>query len=370
MKGEILLNDLILQLIEDNYVAVVITAFLMIFAYTNNNFEKNKNRMFLAAAYCILLLIIEEAWEAQLALRAKPTMLRVLLSAIGYSLRPMIPFFLCLTNKRYTRKQLFLLLIPLVYNGLVAFSALFSSISFSYSPDNHFVRGPLGITPFLIAAFYIAVLLYQTTRSWRKGGMKEAMILTAIVMLAFLSTVLESIFGFQFIQNPSMATSVTFFYLFLHSNQNNRDPLTGALTRRRFYLDADKHSSTLTAVISLDLNNLKTLNDQYGHLEGDRALTGVTDIIQHYMGTHSSLYRTGGDEFMILCYKMKAEAVETLIEKIRNDLSNTKYRCAIGYVLYTQQMNIERACQIADSVMYENKRLMKAESREKTEKDG
>lgn len=353
---------MIFELIENNFVAVVITSFLILFVLTNNNFEKKTNRLFLAAAFCILILIVEEAWEAQLALAEAPVLMRTVLSAIGYSLRPMVPYFLVLMMRKNTKIQFLLISIPLGFNALVSFSSLFCGLAFWYTQDNEFVRGPLGITPFLVAAFYVAILLFQTVREWRKGGFKEALIVSAIVLLAFLSTVLESLLGIRFIQNPSMATSITFYYLFLHSNQNNRDPLTGALTRRRFYLDAGKYHATLTAVISLDLNDLKTLNDQYGHVAGDRALITVTDVIKKYMGTRASLYRIGGDEFMILCYKLGEDAVQNLIRRIRSDLEKTEYRCAIGYAAYSYQASFDSVCHAADNIMYEDKRRMKSES--------
>lgn len=349
------------ELIEDNFVAVVITLFLILFVVTNNNFKKKTNRLFLAAAFCILILIVEEAWEAQLALAPAPVTMRVVLSAVGYSLRPMIPYFLIMISKKYTRKGFALVSIPLIFNVLVSFSSLFCKLAFWYTPDNAFMRGPLGITPFLVAAFYVVLLLGQTARDWRKGGFKEALIVSAIVILAFLSTVMESLFGFRFIQNPCMATSITFYYLFLHSNQNNRDPLTGALTRRRFYLDADKYRSTLTAVISLDLNDLKALNDKYGHVEGDKALTTVTNVIKRHMGPRAALYRIGGDEFMILCYKLNEQDVLRLIGKIRGDLEKTSYQCAIGYALYLYQANLDSVCNTADKIMYEDKKRMKGE---------
>lgn len=352
---------MVFELIEENFVAVIIASFLILFAMTNNNFKKRTNRFFLGAAVCILILIVEEAWEARLALADTPVVMRTVLSSIGYSLRPLIPYFLLKTEKKGTRKEFILFSFPLVFNAMVSFSALFCKLSFWYTPDNEFVRGPLGTTPFVVAGFYMIILLVQTVRGWRKGGFKEALIVSAIVILAFLSTLMESLFGFQFIQNPCMATSITFYYLYLNCNQNNRDPLTGAMTRRRFYLDAEKNSSTLTAVISLDVNNLKTLNDQYGHAEGDKALTTVSDIVKKYMGRRASLYRVGGDEFVILCYKLDEEAVQKMIRKIRSDLKQTKYTCAMGYALYTQKHSFETICQVADRVMYEDKKLMKAQ---------
>lgn len=350
---------MVFELIQSNFVGVAITSFLILFILTNNNFEKKTNRLFLASALCVLILIIEEAWEAQLALQPVFAPLRVPLSAIGYLLRPMVPYFLVIMIKKYTRARTILISIPLAFNVLVSFSALFCGLSFSYTPDNEFVRGPLGLTPFVVAGFYIVVLLALTMRECRNGGIMEAMIVSAIVLLAFISTIMESLFHFQFIQNPSIATSITFYYLFLHSNRNNRDPLTGALTRRRFYLDAEKHRTALTAVISLDLNNLKTLNDQYGHVEGDKALTSVSGVIKKYTGPKASLYRIGGDEFMILCYRMNEKNIQEMISGIRADLEKTKYRCAIGHALYTSQMKLDYVCHLADNMMYENKREMK-----------
>lgn len=350
---------MVYEFVQSNYVGVVITSFLILFILTNNNFEKKTNRLFIAASFCVLILIVEEAWEAQLAMNTVYTPLRVLLSAIGYALRPMVPYFLVLMVKNYSKNRIIVISIPLIFNVLVSFSSLFCGLSFGYTQDNEFVRGPLGLTPFLIAGFYVVVLLVLTVKECRNGGLVEAMIVSAIVLQAFISTILESLFQFRFIQNPSIATSIAFYYLFLHSNRNNRDTLTGALTRRRFYLDADKHKSTLSAVISLDLNNLKTLNDKYGHIEGDKALITVTAVIKKYMGARSSLYRIGGDEFMILCYKLNETQVQEMIGRIRADLEKTKYRCAIGYALYSNRMKLDRVCQIADDIMYEDKRKMK-----------
>lgn len=62
---------------------------------------------------------------------------------------------------------------------------------------------------------------------------------------------------------------------------------------------------------------------------------------------------------MILCYKLNETQVQEMIGRIRADLEKTKYRCAIGYALYSNRMKLDRVCQIADDIMYEDKRKMK-----------
>lgn len=348
------------EIIQQNFMGVVISLFLILFILANNNFDKKTNRLFLASAVCVLLFILEEAWEWQLAQRTSYTEPRVLLSAIGYVLRPMTAYFLVMIICRNSVKSRILLSIPIAINAVVSFSALFGKWAFCYTETNEFVRGPLGFVPFATAAFYVLVILFMEIADSKKAGRMEIITVLAIVFLAILATIMESAFGFRSIQSAASGTSITFYYLFLHTNQNNRDPLTSALVRRRFYLDAEKYRTTLSAVISLDLNNLKELNDKYGHIEGDKALITMTNVVKRCLTRRAALYRTGGDEFMILCYKMNEKEVQELIKHIQDAMEKTEYRCAIGYALYHYYAGLEHVCQIADKAMYENKVKMKA----------
>lgn len=352
---------MLVEIIQQNFIALVVILFLIMFIMTNSNFDKKTNRLFLASALCLLVLVIEETWEVQMAQEPTYSSLRVLLSAIGYTLRPTTVFFLVMIIDKSITKRLSMLAIPIIVNAFISFSALFGDWSFSYTVNNEFVRGPLGMTPFIVGGFYIIVLLYRTIRDSRKGGATETMTLVAIGLLTLIATIMESVFDFRGIQCACGGISIVFFYLFLHTNQNNRDPLTGALTRRKFYLDAAKYNNTLSAVISLDLNDLKKINDNYGHLEGDKALLTITTIIKKHMNKRRALYRTGGDEFMILCYRMSEQEVKDLIKIIQTDIDSTQYRCAIGYALHNDKGELDSTCQEADDEMYKNKLVMKGQ---------
>lgn len=350
---------MLFETIQNNYVAFSIAVFLILFIKTNSNFEKRTNKFFLVASFCILTLIIEEVCEEQLSMKTVYQPLRVPLSVIGYVLRPVVPYCLVMIVRKFTKKQNLFLVMPLVCNLLISMSAFFCGAAFSYTADNQFHRGALGYAPFITAGIYVTVLLILNVKNSRTGNLRETLIVSAIVMLAIISTVMESAFHFSFIQNATMGVSVTFYYLFIQSNRNNRDPLTNALTRRKFYLDGEKYNSSISAVISLDLNNLKQLNDVYGHKEGDKALVSITQLIKKYMNRYASLYRIGGDEFMILCYRLSEKEVQEMIDRIQEDLNHTKYRCAFGYAMWNHEEDFDSVCQIADKMMYENKRFMK-----------
>lgn len=351
---------MLFDFIQKSFIGIVIAVFLMLFILTNTNFDKKINRLFLAASLCVLTLILEEAWEAQLAMQTSYAPLRVPLSVLGYSLRPVIPYLMILTVRSQTRAQAALLAIPLALNALIASSAFFCRLSFWYTAENSFMRGPLGAVPFVTAGLYVVVLLAVTFQACRNGGLMEAIIVSAIVLLAFAATLMETGLGLRFIQNPCMATSITFYYLFLHSYHSNRDPLTGALTRRKFYLDAQKQRAAITTIISIDMNGLKQINDQEGHLAGDRALITVADVIQRSAGPKTTLYRIGGDEFMLVCSRLTETDAEKVVGQIRAGLEKTKYRCAIGRARCLPEMSLDDVCHLADNAMYMDKRRMKA----------
>ena len=130
-------------------------------------------------------------------------------------------------------------------------------------------------------------------------------------------------------------------------------------------LDADHlmESKCLTAVISIDLNNLKRLNDENGHAAGDTALCTIVACIQNILPRGCHLYRTGGDEFMILCSQVSKDDVPALIDHMRRELSKTPYCCAIGFATPDADEDFEHICSIADAAMYANKKQLNIQHR-------
>lgn len=128
-------------------------------------------------------------------------------------------------------------------------------------------------------------------------------------------------------------------------------------------LEADNlmESKCLTAVISIDLNDLKRLNDENGHAAGDTALCTIVACIQNILPRGCHLYRTGGDEFMILCSRVSKDYVPALIDHMRRELSKTPYCCAIGFATSDADEDFEHICSIADAAMYANKKQLKSE---------
>jgi diguanylate cyclase (GGDEF)-like protein/putative nucleotidyltransferase with HDIG domain len=105
------------------------------------------------------------------------------------------------------------------------------------------------------------------------------------------------------------------------------DPLTGCLNRRGFEervhgeLDAAKRSGRPLALVLLDLDNFKAVNDVHGHPAGDELLCWVVDGTRRTVRTMDTIGRLGGDEFAVLAPGLAKPDAGRLADRIRSVLS-------------------------------------------------
>ena len=137
------------------------------------------------------------------------------------------------------------------------------------------------------------------------------------------------------------------------------DPLTGLINRQMYYQDMQIKGDKVSAVVSIDMNDLKQINDNYGHDAGDKAIKDVADAILNNAGSKSTSYRIGGDEFIIFYYDASEDYVLKHIDKIANEVKTANYSCAIGYALTKKDTSLEDIVKEADKKMYENKAIIK-----------
>lgn len=347
------------HLIHVNYATILLTIFMIIFLLSNTAFTKRITRLFLYSTFCVFFLVIADSVETWTASFTEPYPLRIWVSSLGYTLRPLgiLNIILILVRSKDINRKL--LILPAVINGIISYSALFTDIAFSYSADNQFVRGPLGFSAYVVGCFYLVVLLVITIRYLKERNHYESMIVFFIVFVAVLSIYLEVAFAFDGFINAAFAVSITFYYLFFNAQTFKRDVLTQAFNRRCFYDDAHRNFSKLKAVISIDLNDLKLLNDNKGHASGDAALCTIVNSIKKVLPDGCNLYRTGGDEFMILCFKHEQAVLEQTVLQMKEEISNTPYNCAMGLAIVRNGELFEQVCARADAVMYEDKAKIK-----------
>ena len=350
---------MIKELIEINYASVVILLFFLVFIFTNDYFTQRIRTLFLLADVLLLCLVVVDSIEYWTASLDTLTPLRILMSAIGYSIRPVIIYVVILLLGNAKGKKYAWISIPLIVNTLIAFSAFFVDYAYSYTMDNQFVRGPLGYFAFVTSGFYEIVLLICTIKLYKSVKISET-IISVVVLFTFLVAILmESVWKYEGMINVSGAVALTFYYLYLNTQQFKRDPLTNVLNRRCFYMDAEKLNANLSAVISIDLNDLKKWNDEYGHAKGDEAICTIVHCVEAVLPSNCYLYRVGGDEFMLLCFNQEKTIIQQLKHQIKEKASQTPFSCAIGVAYNDEQIDFNKLCSQADKDMYEDKQQMK-----------
>jgi len=153
----------------------------------------------------------------------------------------------------------------------------------------------------------------------------------------------------------------------------NHDLLTGLPNRRGFddlldqAISRAKRTDKMLALCYMDLDSFKLVNDRHGHDAGDEVLVEMVKRIKQSIREEDSLFRVGGDEFILLLADVGAiKGVESLLNRIIQAVSRPMTLCnqqqtavgiSIGFALYPQSDNKEQLLKNADKAMYEAKRL-------------
>ena len=146
------------------------------------------------------------------------------------------------------------------------------------------------------------------------------------------------------------------YYVFSIHQLSKKDPLTGVLNLQAFYDDSMISPEEISALISLDMNGLKKINDTSGHAAGDEALMAIADCYRDVLDGSQAVYRIGGDEFVILCRQMTQEEVTGLIRRIRERVAETKYSCSVGYSCRkSRDTSVSDMLRESDADMYADK---------------
>ncbi len=159
----------------------------------------------------------------------------------------------------------------------------------------------------------------------------------------------------------------------------NIDELTKVLNRRAGYLLLEnelkmaRRKKTPLTIAFIDMDNLKKINDSFGHEKGDESIIAIVKILQESIRETDAIMRIGGDEFVILFPESTTKDVELIFEsrvktKIEkyNKTHPSPIELSISYGLsqynnFDKEFDIEKLIQKADDLMYEMKKEKKVQ---------
>jgi diguanylate cyclase (GGDEF)-like protein len=138
-----------------------------------------------------------------------------------------------------------------------------------------------------------------------------------------------------------------------------RDPLTGAYNRR-FLEQIEMELERPTAhwgCLLIDLDDFKTVNDRFGHDEGDRVLQGVAYFIRRHGRADDRLVRLGGDEFVFFMDVKSEEELHMVADRLeRSALKESPCQFSVGRAYRMPGESMRTVLQRADSEMYRQKK--------------
>jgi diguanylate cyclase (GGDEF)-like protein/putative nucleotidyltransferase with HDIG domain len=173
----------------------------------------------------------------------------------------------------------------------------------------------------------------------------------------------------------SIQNAMSFEY---YEENSLTDPLTGLPNSRYMFMAFDQNvkkaerAREKMAVLVMDLNNFKEINDQCGHKVGDEVLVKVSEILQKEMRKYDTCVRYAGDEFVAFLYNAERETAEKIVQRIRRAVQSlvlkvrsgkeVRLGISVGMSMYPDDgTELTQLFTVADSQMYSDKFESKVE---------
>ena len=149
---------------------------------------------------------------------------------------------------------------------------------------------------------------------------------------------------------------------------SEKDALTKAYNRGKFdqelkyWIDLAKRYNYGFALIIMDIDNLKTINDLHGHVAGDKVIKEFADLVRNYLRSSDIFARWGGDEFTILLPNAGLDQALQMAERIRDNVVKNIFSyeesvsCSFGLAVYEKDDDHSNLIQRADSRLYRAKK--------------
>ncbi len=229
----------------------------------------------------------------------------------------------------------------------------------------------------------IAMLFYTIRRAVREENRQEK---RRHLFIGFfpLMVIVGGLFQVLFLPETPIfcfACTILMLVFYIHSlnAQISLDPLTKLNNRGQLLHYLSQKSNVFmegrgTYVIMIDINDFKSINDTFGHAEGDHVLVLVSNSLKKVLRRHNMpvfLGRYGGDEFILITHPLTEDELDPMIREIRDEVSsacetrNAPYRVtlSIGYdELMRVNDSIQKCLQRADYKQYLDKANAKAGS--------
>lgn len=360
-----------------NIFMVILLSCITVHAFFKLNRKEQVHRLFLGLIFLTILILILEILSVLLnsSTHINFIIAHKLVDTLGFTLSPLVPICAVLYSYKITNKykkidinKFFWLSVPLVVNSIISLGSYNFNWIFAITNENIYVRGPLFFVSPMTSYFYYIINLLLLYDSREKLNREELLILSLPTSIPAMLSIFQLYYFIYLTIWNSVAIAVVINYIFIVHSQTKLDPLTGLGNRIAYdeYLTSlHRKSNIVLSVVNIDLDDFKSINDAFGHHEGDKVLRIFANQLEDVFERKGVSIRLGGDEFIVLINENQREILEEYINSLTskinvyNESSNMPYRIKFSYgmaIFNSTYNNIYDLLQHSDKLMYEDKK--------------
>ncbi len=381
------INNLIYYMVQFNLIDLnfysILILLILYFSIVNRKQQlSTSNNFFVVLIFSTILMLVLEALSWGFDGLTGTTALRsnIIFNFILFALNPLVPIvwlnyidFKIFNSLDRLKKRLF-------YIHYLIFSIVIISINlktgwiYSISETNFYNRGPFII---LFTVYLFVILFSSIIPLFRNRKSLDTSVFSSYFFFTFFpvaGAVLQTVFMGQLLIWNAVSLAVLGTYVVLELRNLSKDFLTGLASRRELdewikYRVRNSGLKQTFAVIMIDLDDFKNINDTYGHKEGDVALKTFSNIISPAFKKKDIIGRYGGDEFLVIIDTDYDLMVDKAIQRMHSsidDFNNKgikpyKLKFSAGGVLYDPVLHndYKELIHQADQKMYKVKRETK-----------
>lgn len=355
---------------------------MTVLVYKNQRIDRDTKKI-LYLTYALVAAAALAEW-CGLQMADRPEFPKWLLKAVkcaDYILTPMAGGALIMQMKLRNSWQKIMIGI-LAANIVSQLIAVFTDWMISIDAMNHYTHGPmfplyicmcLAVNLLIILQF---IVYGRSFKQQNQGSLYAVMliVIAGIGMQELLHDIRTAYLGMtigaalMFIHYNEFSQMLVDTHIAQQQKQLQTDDLTGLLNRYSYsralneYADAGALPEDF-AVYTVDINDLKQTNDTWGHEAGDELIRGAAECIGKSFGSNAGIYRTGGDEFVILSRATEAGHMQEDLDRLQRETeawtgsAGQKLSLAAGGALAGDHpgLNAEELVRISDLAMYERK---------------
>lgn len=301
---------------------------------------------------CISGITVGEWWR-----------LRFFTSAMQFAVAPLSPMILLWIYRRNNSIRMgWLECLPAIITALLSMSSFWTGLVLRVEPGNVYSRGPLFLLPFLASTIYAVFIMHAVSQREAPGRRLEATFLLCAGAAIAGACTLEIVFVIRYMIWSTTAVMMLTYYLLITMLKVLFDSQTGVYSRLAYTkrLESIRDGQPITLAM-IDMNELKKINDSYGHKAGDKAIVSLSRTLLSLSLRGEKLYRYGGDEFIIVADRWCGKELEERLKGIVyncGSVNGITLSAAYGVIEY-RGGDLHKVTDEMDRLMYKNKIQMK-----------